>query len=285
MWRSWPLGRHALALQAFHHKSHPGRMPRAETVPGFTIEYIDEGGAEINPIATMDIKVPLYPAFEDTLSSDRFSTYLGWSNGDRDRAIHLYTLNTKISESLCTPLHMLEVALRNRVHQVMSACHGPTWYDQEAHQANPVQAGMLLKARQDMVDAKKEEASGRMIAALTFGYWTAMFGKEYEDLWQTTLKDIARREDGKGLTRKAFSKPLAPIRTLRNRIAHHEPILYWTLPKHYEAVLQLTAWLSPVAAEWCRDHSRFAETYPAEGVDLYKAAVTELSAEPDRSGQ
>ena len=229
----------------------------------------------------MDIKAPLYSAFEDTISSDRFSTYLGWSNGDRDRAIHLYSLNTKISESLYTPLHMLEVALRNRVDQVMSASHGSAWYDLEAHQANPVQAEMLLKARQDMADAKKGETSGRMVAALTFGYWTAMFGKEYENLWQTTLKDIARREDGKGLTRKAFSRPLAPIRTLRNRIAHHEPILYWTLPKHYEAILQLTAWLSPVAAEWCRDHSRFAETYPADGMELHKAEVIQL--EPERS--
>lgn len=47
-----------------------------------------------------------------------------------------------------------------------------------------------------------------MVASLTFGYWTTMLGKEYEDLWQKTLKDIARREDGKGLRRKDFSTPL-----------------------------------------------------------------------------
>jgi Abi-like protein len=246
------------------------------------LKYIYEGGVEINPIVTMDTKAPLYLAFEDTLSFDRFSTYLAWANGDRDRAIQLYSLNTKISESLYTPLHILEVALRNRVHQVMSAAHGSTWYDLEAHQANPVQTEMLAKARQDMVDAKKDETSGRIVAALTFGYWTAMLGKEYEDLWQTTLKDIARREDGKGLTRKAFSKPLAPIRTLRNRIAHHEPILYWTLPKHYEAILQLTAWMSPVAAQWCRDHSRFEETFPAGGLNLNTAVVTELNTNQDK---
>ena len=231
----------------------------------------------------MEIKAPLYPAFEATLSSDRFSTYLGWANGDRDRAIQLYSLNTKISESLYTPLHILEVALRNRVHEVMSATHGSTWYDQAAHQANPVQAEMLAKARQDMFDAKKTETPGRMVAALTFGYWTAMLGKEYENLWQTTLNDIAQREDGKGLTRKAFSKPLAPIRTLRNRIAHHEPILYWTLLKHHDAILQLTAWLSPVAAQWSRDHTRFAQVHPAGGIDLHRTAMTELCADQDQT--
>ncbi|MEI9402085.1 Abi family protein [Mesorhizobium argentiipisi] len=195
---------------------------------------------------------------------------MGWAGGDRNRAIEFYTLNAALCESLYTPLHMLEVALRNRIHQVMAATHGDTWYDLEAYQANPVQAEMLAKARQDIEDAKKEETPGRVVAALTFGYWTALLGKEYEDLWQQTLKDIARREDGKGLTRKAFSKPLAPIRTLRNRIAHHEPILYWSLPKHYEAILQLTTWLSPMAAEWCRDCSRFTQLYPQDGIALVK---------------
>lgn len=80
-----------------------------------------------------------------------------------------------------------------------------------------------------------------------------MLAKEYEDLWQKTLKDIARREDGKGLRRKDFSTPFGPIRMLRNRIAHHEPILHWNLPKHYSAILKMTEWLSPVAAAWCRD--------------------------------
>lgn len=218
----------------------------------------------------MDKQPPLYPSLEDTLSADRFGTYLGWAGGDRNRAIEFYTLNAALCESLYTPLHMLEVALRNRIHQVMAATHGDTWYDLEAYQANPVQAEMLAKARQDIEDAKKEETPGRVVAALTFGYWTALLGKEYEDLWQQTLKDIARREDGKGLTRKAFSKPLAPIRTLRNRIAHHEPILYWSLPKHYEAILQLTTWLSPMAAEWCRDCSRFTQLYPQDGIALVK---------------
>ncbi len=123
----------------------------------------------------------------------------------------------------------------------------------------------------------KPETRGRVVAALTFGYWTAMLGKEYEDLWQKTLKDIARREDGKGLTRKAFSKPLAPIRTLRNRIAHHEPILYWSLTKHYDAILQLTTWLSPVAREWCQDHSRFQSLYPDGGVELIKEAAAPMA--------
>lgn len=216
----------------------------------------------------MDPTALSYPGLEETLSADRFATYLGWAGGDRNRAIALYTLNAGLSECFQAPLHMLEVALRNRIHHVMATIHGENWFDNALYQANPVQADMLAKARRELADARKPEIPSRIVAALTFGYWTALVGREYEDLWQKTLKNIARREDGKGLTRKHFSQPLSPIRTLRNRIAHHEPILYWDLPKHYEAILQLTHWLSPVAAQWCRDTSRFHAIYPEAGIVL-----------------
>jgi hypothetical protein len=107
------------------------------------------------------------------------------------------------------------------------------------------------------------------VAALTFGFWTAMFGKEFVTLWRTTWYRIGTRPDGKSLGRKDFSRPLAPIRTLRNRIAHHEPIIDWNLPKHYGKILELTGWLSPAAAEWCVAHSRFLEVYPSEGIILH----------------
>jgi hypothetical protein len=216
-----------------------------------------------------------YAGLEDTLSLERFGTYLGWAGGDRNKAVALYTLNVQLSESLYTPLQMLEVALRNRIHQVMSKEAGEAWFDLPEYQANARQAEMLAKARQDLADGKKEASPGAMVAALTFGFWTAMLGKEYENLWQTTLKNIAKREDGKGLQRKAFAAPLGPIRTLRNRIAHHEPILYWNLRKHYDAILQMTGWLSPVAAEWCRTHSRFDALYPERGVALIKPVAVE----------
>jgi hypothetical protein len=60
---------------------------------------------------------------EEALSFERFSRYLEWANGDRHRAIQLYTLNTQLSESFYLPLQMLEVTLRNRIHHVMTDMH------------------------------------------------------------------------------------------------------------------------------------------------------------------
>ncbi len=207
---------------------------------------------------------------EHALSLERFGRYLAWANGDRTRAVALYTLNTRVSESLYTPLQMLEVTLRNRIHAVMQDAHHETWFQDEA---------IILKARQieqvgmaisDIQFDRKDVTPGRIVAALTFSFWTTMFGPDYETLWQQALHRIARRPDGKGLRRKDFSGPLHPIRTIRNRIAHHEPVLGWDLRKHYGNILSMTEWLSPIAATWCRTHCRFEDVYPQERIALHQ---------------
>jgi hypothetical protein len=76
----------------------------------------------------------------------------------------------------------------------------------------------------DLIKEGKDPTHGRVVAALTLSFWTAMVSPVYEPLWRSTLFTIAVRRDGKRLSRKQLSRPLTPIRVLRNRIAHHEPI-------------------------------------------------------------
>ncbi|WP_323131107.1 Abi family protein [Sinorhizobium medicae] len=220
-----------------------------------------------------------YDALEMALSLERFGRYLDWANGDRSRAIELYTLNTLISESLYTPLQMLEVALRNRIHAVMTEAVNESWFHEPGIAARRMAAEQLAKAIQDIEEAKKEPTPGRVVAALTFSFWTAMFGKDYETLWQTTLHKIGRKPDGKGLRRKDFSGPLAQIRSLRNRIAHHEPVIMWNLPKRHDSMMEMTGWLSPPAAEWCQTHCRFQQVYPAEPIALHHPSTEAKAGE------
>ena len=209
-----------------------------------------------------------YEELEQALSLERFGRYLDWAGGDREQAIELYTLNTALSEALYTPLQMLEVALRNRIHAVMTEARHESWFQDDGVLLGQWQPEQLAKAIADVEEDRKEPTPGRIVAALTLSFWTSMFGKDYETLWQKTLHRIGRRADGKGLRRKDFSGPLAPIRQLRNRIAHHEPILMWNLPKRYASMLELTSWLSPAAADWCRTHSRFEQVHPDGQIDL-----------------
>lgn len=98
-------------------KEDPGRVPEAETVPGFPDMDIGEDAAAGKP-RTMSRNV--HQDLEAALSLERFARYREWADGDRARALDLYTLNTRLSEALYTPLQILEVVLRNRIHTVMS---------------------------------------------------------------------------------------------------------------------------------------------------------------------
>lgn len=207
---------------------------------------------------------------EEALSLERFNRYLEWAEGDRARAVELYTLNAKISERLYLPLHTLEVALRNRIHAVMTEAHHENWFRDDIIILIEKQRDQIISANEAIEREKKPITAGRIVAALTFSFWTSMFGNDYENLWQTTLHKIGKRPDGKGFRRKEFSSPLTPIRVLRNRIAHHEPIITWDLPKHYNRMVQITEWLSKPAAEWCQIHCSFSDVYPKEGITLYK---------------
>jgi hypothetical protein len=212
------------------------------------------------------------PPFEDFVSADRFARYLSWAGGDPTRAVELYSLNSRVSEALYIPLQALEIALRNRIHQVASGMLTVTpdvfWFDRPEFQLGARQADQVAKAKRDLVEANKPVAPSRVVASLTFGYWTAFFSSDYEPLWRMGLHRIAQTDDGKSLGRKQFTRPLLPLRMLRNRVAHHEPIIDWSLDRHHSNVLSLLDWLSPAAAGWCRENSRFKRVYRAPQLRL-----------------
>ena len=205
---------------------------------------------------------------EAALSLERFGRYVAWAGGDRARALELYALNTRLSEALYTPLQVLELALRNRIHVVMSAVHGERWFEADGLLQAPHQREQLDAALADLAREGKDPWPGRVVAALTFSFWTAMLSPAYEELWRATLSAIATKADGRRLARKPLTRPLTPIRVLRNRVAHHEPILHWDLRKHHTAMLEITGWLSPAAAAWCASVDRFPGVYPVEGYQL-----------------
>jgi hypothetical protein len=194
---------------------------------------------------------------EAALSLERFGRYVAWAGGDRRAALDLYSFNARISEALYIPIHGLEIALRNRIHTVMVASHGERWYETDGLLLAPHQKDQFATAVAEIEEAGKDATAGRIVAALTFSFWTAMLSPAYENLWRASLNRIAETEEGKRLPRKSFSRPLTQIRLLRNRTAHHEPILHWNLPKHHGNIVQLTRWLSPPVHRWVASIDRF----------------------------
>lgn len=215
------------------------------------------------------------PTFADVLSTDRFATYRYWANGDDALALRLYTFNVQLSAALYGPLHMLEVALRNRADAQLTAVYGPDWLDDPVALPGRYQQESVTKARATLHRERKPANHGQMVAELTFGFWSSLFGHDATHLWQH-LRPIFQ---AKGIQRGLIAGQLRDLRHLRNRVAHYEPILAQPLAQRYGNLTTLTGWLSPTAAAWIAQTSTWGALYPAVPV-LVPDAAGKLRVEP-----
>ena len=207
----------------------------------------------------------LLDELEAALSRERLGTYLDATGGDREGAIRLYAWNTAVSAAFYGPLQGLEVALRNAMHRRLAERYGEAWYDNR-------DAGLDRGAMQRVASARTElarDAYGddppRIVAALSFGFWVSLLGPggrigagrkaNYEmTLWRLALRGaFAHRAT---MTRKEAHRPLNALRTVRNRIAHHEPVFARDLARGHERIVEVVGWITPGTRRWVEHHSR-----------------------------
>lgn len=91
----------------------------------------------------------------------------------------------------------------------------------------------------------------RLIAKLTFGFWTYQFAaKEFAAVGSTLLEIFPNRPFG--TKQKTIFQNLIKINDIRNRIAHHEPICFDKTSgaistsyaeKRYNLIIELLYWL------------------------------------------
>ena len=221
-------------------------------------------GGNRKPVASSEGQ--LLDALEAALSRQRLRTYRRATPG-RNQALDLYVWNTAMSAAFYGPLQVLEVVLRNALHEQLAGCYGAAWYD------NP-EAGLDTRGRARIAIAKTDVVRNghgphphRLVSALPFGFWVALLGEgdfidpdghhraDFETtLWRPALRLAFRHRTG--LTRGQAYKPLNDLRRLRNRIAHHEPIFERNLFDDHQRILDVTGWISPEARTWIERHSR-----------------------------
>ncbi|MCY3616633.1 MAG: hypothetical protein OXG66_03065 [Acidimicrobiaceae bacterium] len=188
------------------------------------------------------------------MSEERFATYLRMAKGDRRRALQLYAQNAALGSAFHGPLQALEVTLRNAVHDAMTVTGGVRWF--ESPQLDQPQQDAVTKAKGKLDNGMAPHKPGRIVAELSFGFWVALFARRYdESLWRTTLHQCFDPTP----PRRPLHDELNRLLALRNRIAHHEPILQRNLRGYHDAILWVLGMLSPVMKHWVRHHSRVNE--------------------------
>lgn len=203
---------------------------------------------------------------EASLSPERLGTYLATTKGDRAQAARLYTWNTAVSAAFYGSLQGLEVALRNAMHVQLAAQYGLAWYDNRPAGLDRDGLERIARAKARVRGYTYAVEAPCVGASLSFGFWVSLLGPggrigdsgrkaDYErTLWRPALRRAFPHRNP--LTRKQVHSPLSSLRTLRNRIAHHEPIFARNLTRDYQWILDVTSWISPGTRVWIEHHSR-----------------------------
>jgi hypothetical protein len=94
-----------------------------------------------------------------------------------------------------------------------------------------------------------------VIAELTFGFWRYILTAHYQTtLWAPALR---RAFPHLGSQRRAAVYPLIDrLHSLRNRVAHHEPVHALNIAARYKELLHVSGWIDPAAAAWIGQTSR-----------------------------
>ena len=196
-------------------------------------------------------------ALRSSVSPERLRRYETIAAGDAARALRLYVWNTALSESLYGPIQGLEVTLRNKIHQRLRDQFGTRWYDESRVGLQYAQRDQVLRAKQSLQHQGKPLDPPRLLAELSFGFWVGLFGRRYEtNLWRPHLRQLFVNAP-RPFLRKDAHRVLENIRYLRNRVAHHEPILQRSLEHEHGLVLTAIGWLCAATTRWVAHHSRF----------------------------
>jgi hypothetical protein len=196
------------------------------------------------------------------LSPGRFDRY-ATAAGSREQAAQLYLWNARISGALHETLGMFEVVLRNALDRQLTAYHQITlsgsghWYcDPRMPWTSQKLVDRIDRARaQATANGRKPEIHGKVIAELTFGFWRYILAAHYQTtLWAPALRRAFPHH--RSQQRAAVYPLIDRLHSLRNRVAHHEPVHDLNIAARYKELLHVSGWIDPAAAAWIGQTSR-----------------------------
>jgi hypothetical protein len=188
------------------------------------------------------------------LSPERSAQYESAAGGDLDLASRLYEWDARAAAALFEIIRHFEVLLRNAIvkqltidGQPSAALPGSPWV-QGAKQIQEIES--RLKRRGKAITA------GRVYSGLSFGFWQAMFGIGYEELWRHSLKNVFHNSRA---DRSVIAAYLESLNQLRNRVAHHGSLIELDVTVEAQKIVRLASWIDADAAKWIKGIERVSE--------------------------
>ncbi|PQZ93542.1 hypothetical protein CQ018_07650 [Arthrobacter sp. MYb227] len=206
------------------------------------------------------------------LSQHRYDKYLAMASGDHLLALEIYAWNSELSSAILRDLAHVEVAVRNALDAELAPAF-PDWATQSAPGWLNLENGtQRVRLRQQRLnndglkllrsaqrDIGTSATHGMVIARLSFGFWQFLITPRAREstLWTPYLHKAFPR----GTARADVAKYLDSAVSLRNRLAHLEPVASasTSVTRRLEDMNFLFKLVSPEVYEWITDNSDVTE--------------------------
>lgn len=162
-----------------------------------------------------------YLEFERILSAKRMQRYKDAANGDTRKAMALYRYNLRLSQEMFTIVSCFEVALRNAIDSLLV----PTFSNGRMNETRKI-----IEKAYNRLNRQGIYSHSKLIAEMEFGIWKYMYSSlQYRVTGQCLLRAFPNKPRSSAAIQynnTYIFNQLDKVNSLRNRIAHHEPICF-----------------------------------------------------------
>lgn len=222
------------------------------------------------------MQVEFFQKISDGLSVERLNSYGKMDAARPETILARYLWNLAVCESLYPPVQLCEVSLRNTLHLYLTNQFGERWFDSKSLKLTVWGAAEVARAKEKLRKMKRDDSPGRIVAELTFGFWTHLFQSDYigpKGFLPQGIKAIFPNLEKSMHKPKQLKQQLDRIRDLRNRIFHHERVIHWKdLKEKHTQMLEVIRWSSCELYELAYTLDRFTKIHAA-GIEPWKAQI------------
>lgn len=178
-----------------------------------------------------------YADFEKIISQKRMKRYVAACGGDTRKAMTLYRYNLQLSYQIFTIISCFEVALRNAIDEVLTKRLGEEWLRDSIMSGgiftvtNTHKTQEIIYAAYNRLLHDNSYSHSKLLAEMEFGIWKYMFSPiQFKQTGKVLLKIFHNKERSTAEVQYNHSyifNELDKINTMRNRIAHHEPVCFY----------------------------------------------------------
>ena len=189
------------------------------------------------------------------LSTPRLTPYLHHSGGDHEKALRLYLWNARLSAALFYHIHLAEVTLRNVIDEALKTHLNKRWisfigamndrkrplgfqdvqkpggHTQRNPEVDKLHQARKIAARK-LNTGQSKVPHDAIVSTIALGFWVGLLRSKYrQSIWTPCLQGVFNGHAPDDVYKAAIT-----LSDLRNRIAHHEPIIFMPrngLKKYY----------------------------------------------------